>query len=214
MERAPFLARFSHGNAFKLLRHGEPQMSSPPISISHRLFRCRYSNSIDVVASSPFFSCPAARAPRGACSPANKWSQPSRFRPFDRAPFIFVWRVIFSFFAFFFFISFSFFFSAFCCCKLRNYASTGAGSGIHPSKSSLLVNAGNYLYRRGSEKNYVIFEETGPGCLGRFHWQNISIDRFYVLDEKKHQLEAWGEKLSCIVWNYPANSRPCLIVCA
>jgi len=30
-------------------------MSSPPISISHRLFRCRYSNSRDVIASSPSF---------------------------------------------------------------------------------------------------------------------------------------------------------------
>ena len=30
-------------------------MSSPPISISHRLFRCRYSNSRDVVASFPSF---------------------------------------------------------------------------------------------------------------------------------------------------------------
>ena len=30
-------------------------MSSPPISISHRLFRCRHSNSRDVVASSPSF---------------------------------------------------------------------------------------------------------------------------------------------------------------
>ena len=30
-------------------------MSPPPISISHRLFRCRYSNSRDVVASSPAF---------------------------------------------------------------------------------------------------------------------------------------------------------------
>ena len=45
-------------------------MSSPPISISHRLFRCRYSNSRDVVASSPSFSRPAARAPRRACSQA------------------------------------------------------------------------------------------------------------------------------------------------
>ena len=121
-ERAPFLARFSHRNAFKLLRHGEPQISSPPISISHRLFRCRYSNSKDVVASSPFFSCPAAIAPRGACLLANKLSHPSRFRAFDRAPFIFIWRVIFSFFGFSFLISFSFFFSAFCSCKLRNYA--------------------------------------------------------------------------------------------
>ena len=38
-------------------------MSSPPISISHRLFRCRYSNSRDAVASCPSFSRPAARAP-------------------------------------------------------------------------------------------------------------------------------------------------------
>ena len=41
-------------------------MSSPPISISHRLFRCRYSNSRDVIASSRSFSCPTARAPRRA----------------------------------------------------------------------------------------------------------------------------------------------------
>ena len=34
---------------------------------SHRLFRCRYSNSRDVVTSSPFFSCSVARAPRRAC---------------------------------------------------------------------------------------------------------------------------------------------------
>ena len=45
-------------------------MSSPPISISHRLFQCRYSNSRDVIASSPFFSRPTARAPRTACSQA------------------------------------------------------------------------------------------------------------------------------------------------
>ena len=36
--------------------------SPPPInSISHRLFRCRHSNSRDAVASSPFYSHPAAR---------------------------------------------------------------------------------------------------------------------------------------------------------
>ena len=36
--------------------------SSPPInSISHRLFRCRHSNSRDAVASSPFYSHPSAR---------------------------------------------------------------------------------------------------------------------------------------------------------
>ena len=38
-------------------------MSSPPISISHWLFRCRYSNSRDVVASSPSFSRADASAP-------------------------------------------------------------------------------------------------------------------------------------------------------
>ena len=43
-------------------------MSSPPTSISHCLFRCRYSNSRDAVARSPFYSHPAARAPRRACS--------------------------------------------------------------------------------------------------------------------------------------------------
>ena len=47
-------------------------MSSPPISILHWLFQCRYSNSKDVVASSFSFSCPAARAPRRACSQAIK----------------------------------------------------------------------------------------------------------------------------------------------
>ena len=46
-------------------------VSSPPISISHRLFRCRYSNSRDVVANSPSFSRPAARAPRRACPQAR-----------------------------------------------------------------------------------------------------------------------------------------------
>ena len=207
MERAPFLARFSHGNTFKLLRHGELQMSSPPISISHRLFRCRCPNSKDVVASSPFFSCPAARAPRGACSPANKWSHPSRFRPFYRSPFIFVWRVILSFFAFFFFIPSSFFFSAFFCCKLRNYVWTA--STHQRTRWSMLET----IYTEEGVKKIMLFSRK-RGCLGRFQWQNISINRFYVLDEKKHQLEAWGEKLSCIVWNYPADSRPCLIVCA
>ena len=47
-------------------------MSSPPISILHWLFQCRYSNSKEVVASSFSFSCPAARAPRRACSQAIK----------------------------------------------------------------------------------------------------------------------------------------------
>ena len=45
-------------------------MSYPPISISHRLFPCRYSNSRDVVATSPSFSRPAARAHRRAGSQA------------------------------------------------------------------------------------------------------------------------------------------------
>ena len=39
-------------------------MSYPPIGISFRLFRCRYSNSRDVVAASPSFSRPADRASR------------------------------------------------------------------------------------------------------------------------------------------------------
>ena len=43
-------------------------ISSPPISILHRLFRSRYSNSRDVDASSPSFSHPAGRARRRACS--------------------------------------------------------------------------------------------------------------------------------------------------
>ena len=46
-------------------------MSSPPITISHRLFWCRYSNSRDVVASSPSFSHPAARLSRRASSDAG-----------------------------------------------------------------------------------------------------------------------------------------------
>ena len=47
-------------------------MSSPPISISHRLFRSRYSNSRNVVASSPPFSRPVVRAPQRPCSQAIK----------------------------------------------------------------------------------------------------------------------------------------------
>ena len=50
-------------------------MSSPPISILHRLFRSRYSNSRDVVASSPSFSRPAAKAPRIACFQATETKQ-------------------------------------------------------------------------------------------------------------------------------------------
>ena len=46
-------------------------MSSLPNSISCRLFQCRYSNSRDVVASSPSFSRPAARASQRACSQAS-----------------------------------------------------------------------------------------------------------------------------------------------
>ena len=47
-------------------------MTSLPISISHWLFRCRYSNSRStyIVASSPSFSCPTTRAPQRACSQA------------------------------------------------------------------------------------------------------------------------------------------------
>ena len=43
-------------------------MSSLAISISHRLFRYRYSNSTDAVAGSPSFSRPFARASCRACS--------------------------------------------------------------------------------------------------------------------------------------------------
>ena len=53
-------------------------ISSTPISISHRLFRCRYSNSRDVVASSLFFSRPATRAVRKACSKAETKSKQKR----------------------------------------------------------------------------------------------------------------------------------------
>ena len=47
-------------------------MSSSPISISHWLFQCWYSNSRDLVArwSSLSFSLPTTRAPHRACSPA------------------------------------------------------------------------------------------------------------------------------------------------
>ena len=37
----------------------------------NRLFRCSHSNSRDVIASSPSFSCPATRAPLIACSQAS-----------------------------------------------------------------------------------------------------------------------------------------------
>ena len=53
-------------------------MSSPPISILHRLFRSRYSNSRDVVASSPSFSRPAAKAPRRACLQATETKQTNK----------------------------------------------------------------------------------------------------------------------------------------
>ena len=39
--------------------------------VSHRLFQCRHSTSRDVVASSPSFSRPAAKAARRACSQAK-----------------------------------------------------------------------------------------------------------------------------------------------
>ena len=42
-------------------------MSSLPISFSHPLFQCRYSNSRDVVASCPSFCCHDPRAPQRAC---------------------------------------------------------------------------------------------------------------------------------------------------
>ena len=42
-------------------------LSSPPISISHQLFRRRYSNSGDILARSPSFSFPATRVPWRAC---------------------------------------------------------------------------------------------------------------------------------------------------
>ena len=50
-------------------------ISSSPISIFHRLFRCRYSNSRDVVASSSSLSSSAARATRRACSQATATSK-------------------------------------------------------------------------------------------------------------------------------------------
>ena len=46
-------------------------MSSPSISILHRLFQCRYSNSRDGAESFPPFSRPVARAPRRGFSLAN-----------------------------------------------------------------------------------------------------------------------------------------------
>ena len=46
-------------------------MSSPLISISHWLFQCRYSNSRNVVASSPSFSHPTTRSPQRACLQAT-----------------------------------------------------------------------------------------------------------------------------------------------
>ena len=53
-------------------------MSSPPINTSHRIFRCRFSNSrkvhVHVVANSPSFSRLAATAPRRACSQARELS--------------------------------------------------------------------------------------------------------------------------------------------
>ena len=47
-------------------------MSYSPITILHRLFPCRYSNSRDVVESASSTSRPTARAPRRACSHANR----------------------------------------------------------------------------------------------------------------------------------------------
>ena len=55
-------------------------MSSPTISVSHRLFRCRYSNSRDVVARSPSFFRPAPppERPERACSQATKFIDTQR----------------------------------------------------------------------------------------------------------------------------------------
>ena len=52
-------------------------MSSPPISISHQLFRCRYSNSRDIVANPPSFSRPAAKAPRRAVKKKKDTASPT-----------------------------------------------------------------------------------------------------------------------------------------
>ena len=49
--------------------------SLPPISILHRFFRYRFTNSRDVVPSSPSFSRPAAKAPRRACSQTTETKQ-------------------------------------------------------------------------------------------------------------------------------------------
>ena len=46
-------------------------MSSPSITISHRFFRCRYSNSRDELQALPPFPHPEARVPRRACSQAT-----------------------------------------------------------------------------------------------------------------------------------------------
>ena len=54
-------------------------MSSPPISIKHPIFRSRYSNSRDVVATSHLCSLSAARAPRRACSHAIHHTIPFTF---------------------------------------------------------------------------------------------------------------------------------------
>ena len=62
-------------------------MSSQPISISHQLFWCRYSISRDRVASSPSFSCPAARAPWRACvqarAPRGSYTDCVTYRTFN-----------------------------------------------------------------------------------------------------------------------------------
>ena len=115
MERAPFLARFSHGNAFKLLRHGEPQMSSPPISISHRLFRGRLQALLSFPAPPP--ERPGELAHRLINEVTHLVSghlMAHRSYLFGALSFLFS-------LSFPLFISLCFF-SAFCCCKLRNYA--------------------------------------------------------------------------------------------
>ena len=115
MERAPFLARFSHGNAFKLLRHGEPQMSSPPISISHRLFRCR----LQALLSFP--APPPERPGELAHRLINEVTHLVSGHLIAHRSYLFgALSFLFSL-SFPLFISLCFF-SAFCCCKLRNYA--------------------------------------------------------------------------------------------
>ena len=63
IELSDFRQSQRRGNARECKQPLKKHVASPPISISHRLFRCRYSNSRDVVASSTSIFRPAARAP-------------------------------------------------------------------------------------------------------------------------------------------------------